>query len=155
MPSFTDRIAERMTSHIEAIADEHGIALRWVPDIYGAQAYALTSPPLAEVPVIETPLHYITALHELGHILSSNGVTEDEYAVHLEARILDEAAAWAWAAKNADRSLLRYVRLRDWDDAAVGFFTYVRHAADSRFRPAKTRSQDTEALPHEGLTDSV
>lgn len=124
-----DVVAERMTRHIEDLAKQHGVRLRWVPS--WRKAEAIPGIFTALVPEIRRPSDYLFALHELGHIASPVARRLTEKPGHHNT-VLCEGAAWAWATEAAEPALARRLTARDWDRVAYAYRTYLQASALNR-----------------------
>lgn len=101
--------------HLTTLAKKHGVKLRWV----GGPGWLTKSEAsyvarLVHIPRPYNPRQYLTALHELGHILGPFQVREE--VDHLSAtayQILSEAGAWAWAVEHIHSDLVDAIQLDD------------------------------------------
>lgn len=122
-----------MTEHVEALAAEHGVTIRWISDWRRAESYPEAMQ--AMVPRIRTGSDYMVALHEIGHCASPESArlarAKDTYG-----HVLCEGAAWAWATAASKRSLTRRLTNEDWAvvGAAVG-----SHIAWASMQPSPKR----------------
>lgn len=71
-------------------------------------------------PVITSAVEYFAHLHELGHLASRSKSTDE---------IVDEGAAWAWAAKRADPEIMARMTASSWALVGDAFTSYVKHYA--------------------------
>jgi hypothetical protein len=114
-----------MTAHVQSLADDAGILIRWIRNWRAADAYP--EPRLVEIPVIRSPGDYLTCLHELGHCLTEYGALDDQRQNDPEIEIVDEGAAWAWAAANAAHTLTKHIPAAAWQQrVGWAFTTYVK-----------------------------
>lgn len=95
-------------SHLEALERKHGIEVRIVHDWRDGEANVTTRQ--IWVPDPTTPLRYMIALHEFGHVLD-----KISGKVMLHERPECEAAAWKWAIRHARPNLLDHLTTRDWN----------------------------------------
>jgi len=125
----SDFPVERAREHIEALAAKHKITVYEIQRVWSSEAYIERRTVYVTDPT--TPLRYMLALHEIGHIVDK--VSAKVVFNHLAAC---EAAAWQWAYDNADDDLLACVTNRDWRLIARGWVSQLgprsRQAAPSR-----------------------
>lgn len=108
--------------HIDRLAAEHGITVKLCGKILDAEAFIAAKVVL--VPRRMTPVTYLVALHELGHIASAisrrshyewvrgcqqGAVWNDEVAMACEA------AAWGWAWGHVDKTVLPRITQKTTD----------------------------------------
>lgn len=78
-------------------------------------------------PHITSALEYLAILHELGHL--TTGYTPDTPNYFGRKAIVDEGAAWAWAAERADPEIMAHMPASGWALVGAAFVTYVKHYA--------------------------
>lgn len=119
LPAHLRLIAEE---HINALAERHKIYVRRNKKWDTSEADMITM--MIMVPTkIRTGIDYLATLHEMGHLvdpiarehetrrLRSKGKGKN----HKDAEVLlVEAAAWAWAIRNARKSVLKGFTKADW-----------------------------------------
>lgn len=88
-----DRNVER-EAHVWALALDAGVEVEWSKD---GRGYASPSERRIKTPPIRGQVSYLTALHELGHLLGhrKSGLV----------RLEEEALAWRWALANCEEDL--------------------------------------------------
>ena len=122
MSTFSTR---RARAHIERLAQEHGIEVR----VTKRQWNAAADERLRTIWVVDpnTPLRYMIALHEIGHIVDKGARMLGKNG-HLPA---EEAAAWAWAYNNGDPALLAHMTPRNWRRVGQAWVTHLGKRARS------------------------
>jgi hypothetical protein len=76
------RLAERLEAHVHELAAAHGVEV-----VYQGRGIGYRRSRRVTVPPIRGRTTYLTALHELGHVLGPNP----------RLRLEQEVAAWEWA----------------------------------------------------------
>jgi hypothetical protein len=115
---------ERAVDHVERLARRLGATVvfssRAVYNV--AQLNAVVDYDTRRVtgPIITSAVEYLAHLHELGH-LASRSKSSDE--------VVDEGAAWAWAAKRADPEIMSRMTAASWALVGAAFTSYVKHYA--------------------------
>lgn len=126
----------RAEAHIVELGQKHRITIRRVSN--WRKAGAFYSSRLVYVPrEMKKPIDYLTALHELGHLIyrpSSMRVWAS--SSDLKAEIVCEAAAWAWALDNVDPRVVTRMTPALRDEIG-GCWTSFFHLID--FRPSTGR----------------
>lgn len=116
------------TEHIGTLAERHDVQITWTE----RPAYSYTTHRSVHVPPPTTADRYLAGLHEMGHCVSQQALRFDRRwrkGTQFDDEVLMEAAAWAWAARNALDAL--EVPKRAWSVAGRCFGTYLAHI-DSR-----------------------
>lgn len=106
--------------HINAVAEQHRIYVRRCATWDGSEADPVTR--MVMVPkTIRTGTDYLAALHEIGHLVDPIAREhETRYSRskgkrnHDSETLLIEAAAWAWAAREAKPGILKAFTKADW-----------------------------------------
>lgn len=68
-----------------------------------------------------TPMRYLVALHEFGHLVDKVSA----HVLHAKNRPEREAAAWRWAVENAEHDLLAFMTPRLWAKVGACWVTSV------------------------------
>lgn len=135
--------ARKAEAHLKRLRAEHDIQRVWCKHWH--RAYAHVSARQVHVPKANTGIDYLINLHEMGHIASSTARRYTAFpSTDLNAEIMREASAWAWAMLHADPALLLSVTKEDWERAASCLMTYMQAVAG--LEVALT-------LPEDGLLD--
>lgn len=117
-------LRERAVDHVERLARRLGATVVFSSrDIYNAvQLNAVVDHDTRRVvgPAITSAVEYFVLLHELGHLASRSKSTDE---------IVDEGAAWAWAAKRADPEIMARMTRASWALVGDAFTSYVAHYA--------------------------
>lgn len=103
-------------AHLDALGEEHHITVK-ACKIRAHQSEASIASRVVWVPSKLTPLRYLAALHELGHIVSDTSRRAHYEFAHggrapavLDSAMACEAAAWGWAYEHRDRRLVPTVQ---------------------------------------------
>lgn len=92
----------RATAHIAKLAKTKNVKVRRVSN--WEKGAARPDLRVVWIPKVRTHMDYLTAMHELGHVLDRRAAklhgNEDT-----ASEIVMEAAAWAWALKHVDRTV--------------------------------------------------
>lgn len=125
-------LREAATDHIEALGRFYSVQVRWRSNV----VYGLAVPEERYVVVvpIETALDYMTALHEIGHVIAPRAWRRSSHTGKLVIpdswdEINVEGAAWAWAARKADPEIVSIMSCKEWAELGRRFATYVHHWA--------------------------
>lgn len=123
-----------MRAHIANVAKENDIVVKYIPGPIKGDGSGDPRTQTIRVPVINGPVSYAIALHELGHLLDPMGsLQRANYATIFNRKtglrtpwdndlyILEEAFAWEWAMKNALTWTPSMSRTARW-----GFETYTK-----------------------------
>jgi hypothetical protein len=115
-------------THIEYLAARNGIKVYEINRMWDSEADIKLRTIYVADPI--TPLRYMVALHEIGHIVDkvSAGVVGKGRDYHAPAC---EAAAWSWAYDHADPELMKYVTPRMWRRIGRAWVTSLGKAARS------------------------
>lgn len=126
----------RAEAHIVDLGRKHHITIRRVSS--WRKAGAFYSSRLVYVPrTIREPIDYLTALHELGHLIyRPSSMRVWAASSDLKAEIVCEAAAWAWALDNVDHRAVPKMTAALRDEIG-GCWTSFFHLAD--FRPSTVK----------------
>ena len=102
---------EAARAHVEYLAAINGVTVYEIKRMWDSESDIKLRTVYVADP--KTPLSYMIALHEIGHIVDkvAAGVVGSGRDYHGPAC---EAAAWKWAYDNADPDLLAYVSPRHW-----------------------------------------
>jgi hypothetical protein len=109
--------AQVMRDHIFDVARSNKIAVIEKSPSYSAKAFIGLRG--IQTPRIAGPRTYLTALHELGHILHPDGDPRKS------SELLAEVAAWEWAFENSKIPVTDKLKADCWNK---GLGTYYRHA---------------------------
>lgn len=105
--------------HIEELAQRHRIRLRYTRR-WKSEAHSTTRQ--AWIPrAMRSPVDYLVALHEIGHIVLGHG-----YEKTLALEMCREAEAWAWAVDHGDPKLLRLVTKDHWMVVGSAMASFLR-----------------------------
>lgn len=126
---------KRAEIHLKWLGQKHGVQIIWLPPGKGAmhgEASVGSRFPAVYIARPYTPLGYLIALHEFGHILSplSRSLWLDNSDADTEAAC--EGAAWAKGVQLADAVLLRLCRRNDFSRAGDALSTFWWEAAKDR-----------------------
>ena len=116
--------------HLERVAKRHNITLRQIPALTAETAGCSLSKRTAYGPVLRTVADYVSMLHECGHLASPTAQTWE--ARHSTSRgrerhhdmFMIEAAAWAWAFRQASRTILAQATARDGQRMGAMLMSY-------------------------------
>lgn len=108
-------------AHIERLSSRHHVDVRAVKKMWDSEA--LVSARTVVIPDPTTPMRYLIALHEFGHLLDKVSAM---VVNHHEAAC--EAAAWAWAVDHARPALLAHLTARDWHRVGHAWATCLADA---------------------------
>lgn len=120
--------------HLVDLAREHHIEIHWTKEWRTAECDHGTRQAFLPA-LIRSALDYLTALHELGHLVDGVALDSSNAFEALHARrdrhyrrTLEEAAAWAWAVRHARPTLLQQMTPRHWAKVGWCWATYVAPA---------------------------
>lgn len=108
----------RAAEHLQRLAVRHGIEIVWIKCQWDSEASAGTKQVFCARPT--TALRYLIGLHELGHLCDKVAA---RVVVNHEAAA--EAAAWAWAAKHAEKDMLALMTQHQWLQVGRAWLTNV------------------------------
>lgn len=111
-------------AHIQRLERKHEIEVRIVKDKWDSEAHIQTRQ--VWIPDPTTPLKYLIALHEFGHILDKISAK-----VMRRSRAECEAAAWRWAIEHGRPELLDCLSPRDWLTVGKAWLTHVTKRSPS------------------------
>lgn len=98
----------RAAEHIIELGRRHTIKVRRVST--WEKAAARPDLRVVWVPRVRTKMDYVVALHEFGHVLDRRAARlyarEGDEPADTANEIVMEAAAWAWALKHLDRTVV-------------------------------------------------
>jgi hypothetical protein len=109
----------RAEEHINALAERHRIKVRRSKEWATSEA-DISSRQVFIPRKIRTGIDYLASLHEIGHIVDPAARRRDQRELGSTGRsgqyeaLLMEAAAWAWALKNARPVILQAFTKTDW-----------------------------------------
>jgi len=109
----------RAEAHVNDLAERYHIRVRRSKEWATSEA-ELTTRQVFIPRQIRNGIDYLAALHEIGHIVDPAARQRDVRAAAVTGRraeyekLLNEAAAWAWAVKNARPSILEAFTKTDW-----------------------------------------
>lgn len=117
LPSHLRLAAEE---HVNELAEKHRIYVRRSRTWDTSEADGVTM--MVQIPkVIRTGTDYLAALHEIGHLVDPVAREHEmrwsrsKGKRHTDAEtLMVEAAAWAWAVRNAKPAILKAVTKADW-----------------------------------------
>lgn len=128
MPTFPRKDAEKQ---LKRLAKSNDIAIRWIAGrnwLYEAEAYARAR--LVRIPRPNNARQYLTALHEMGHVMTYHLIPSNASAS--ERRLMDEAAAWGWAMDHIDHTFERALAESDYHAIiGRGFATHCWTASET------------------------
>lgn len=132
---------DRAGLHLETLLLDHDIEARVSRTRMTAEANIRSR--TVFLPDLDEVCDYLIALHEIGHIVDQNARhwdtqarsarPQDRYDVRRDFKTPDmyavammEMAAWAWACKEAKRSLLNATTAADWQVVADCLVSWLR-----------------------------
>lgn len=120
---------ERATEHVQRLGRRRGIEVIFhARHRSNSSSWSCGELRRTSGPHITSPLDYLCHLHEIGHIASNRKLTLTGKPRAGE-EVLDEAAAWAWAAAQADPVIMRRMSAAEWRKVGQFFISYVQHTA--------------------------
>ena len=117
--AFSRPLAEE---HIEKLERKYKVEVRFVD---GGDGEAFITPRAVFIPLLDTPEHYLAALHEFGHVVCKEAIRwhrEYNQSEMLADEFMCEAAAWAWAIREHHPIL---VPKRSWSFVTRCLRTYL------------------------------
>lgn len=108
--------------HIKTLCRDHKIALKERGDSHG---WAKVHRRIVSVPKIVNQRSYLTAMHEIGHILLWDARDKEKFPHFYSTKpyiLFEEAAAWKWAFDNAMERITYDTRI----DALRALHSYHR-----------------------------
>lgn len=110
----------RAKDHLEALAVRHRVVILWRPKSWkqyechqGTRQIFVSEP--------DSITAYMGALHEIGHIVS----TQARRFAKTENLPMEEAAAWAWALAHADPHLIDKMTKKAWQDIGNAWASHL------------------------------
>lgn len=126
--AWTKEDRDEATSHLLSLAEKHRVRLTWNQGRTTWQAY---NGRRVTLPRPVSGLHYMIALHEIGHIASRVARRWDHRYQDegCGGRVMVEGAAWAWAAEFAHPHLAAKVTNSMWARLGECFASHVSVSA--------------------------
>lgn len=104
---------------VEALAKRHRVKIWWHTQDGTPEAHIGTRQ--VWLHSVDSPYHYLAALHELGHVID-----RDARRLHDKGATLTcEAAAWEWAFVHADPAVLEKIGKRTLKLVRAAWGTYL------------------------------
>lgn len=105
-------------NHVDRLIRAHNLTL--VQDRPAEQAKIILETRTVYGPKLRTVTDYLTTLHEIGHIVSTQSLgwgtrhARSRGRRRTHDRFMSEAAAWAWAYQHASPTILKQASERDY-----------------------------------------
>tara|TARA_Y100000310_G_scaffold53455_1_gene49064 strand:- start:378 stop:800 length:423 start_codon:yes stop_codon:yes gene_type:complete len=96
MPNANGELITRfqMSYHVQELCAEHGILVEFTANAPATGYHAVRSPRKIRIRPTKNTGWYVSALHEIGHIIGKHQTNSDDQKAQ-------EFWAWVWAKKNA------------------------------------------------------
>jgi len=104
MPDRNENLVKRidMAIHVQTLAAQHSIMVEFTLDEPSNGYHAQRNPRKIKIRPTKNTGFYVSALHEIGHIIGKHQTDNDPcQRLQSERREIQEFWAWVWAKRNA------------------------------------------------------